>query len=141
MKYTFPKDNKSKLIYSVDCEICGVTYVGMTKQKLKDRMAKHRSDVHLRKTRETTGLTIHAVTENHNFDLRKVTILDQIPNFFQRCIAEKMYIHKTPNNCNTQVDKQGLHRSYINLLRIHSKPRIQPPNGSTTRTSDPNQPT
>lgn len=141
MKYAIPKDNKSKVIYSVKCDVCGTTYVGMTKQKLKDRMAKHRSDVHLRKTRETTGLTIHAVTENHTFDFKNVTILDQIPNFFQRCIAEKMYIHKTPNNCNTQVDKQGLHKSYINLLKIHSKPRIRPPNTSTTRISDPSQPT
>ncbi|KAG4077397.1 hypothetical protein HA402_009798 [Bradysia odoriphaga] len=122
MKYTIPKANKSKLIYNVKCNECDVTYVGMTKQKLKDRMAKHKSDVHLRKQKETTGLTIHAITENHTFDYDKVTILDQIPNFFQRRIAEKMYIHKTEPNCNTQIDKDGLHRSYINLLLTTENP-------------------
>ena len=28
-----------------------------------------------------------------------------------------LYIHKTPNNCNNQMDKEGLHKSYINLLQ------------------------
>lgn len=99
MKYTVPKGKKSKVIYKVKCDQCDVTYVGMTKQKLKDRMSKHKSDVHLKKLSETTGLTIHAVKENHTFDFNKVTILDHIPNFFQRRIVEKMHIHKTPNNC------------------------------------------
>ncbi|KAG4066320.1 hypothetical protein HA402_000544 [Bradysia odoriphaga] len=74
-------------------------------------MSKHKSDIHRKKLKETTGLTIHAVTKRHTFDLDKATILDHIPNYYQRCIAEKMYIHKTPNNCNTQVDKEGLHKS------------------------------
>lgn len=37
--------NKSKVIYEVKCDQCNTVYVGMTKQKLKDRMSKHKSDV------------------------------------------------------------------------------------------------
>lgn len=88
MKYTIPKGNKSSVIYSVKCDQCDTRYVGMTKHKLKVRMAKHRSDVHLKKLQETTGLTLHAVTQNHTFDLNNVAILDKISCFFQRRIAE-----------------------------------------------------
>lgn len=88
----------------------------MTKQKLKNRMTKHRN---LEKRNETTDLTIHAIENQHQIDFNNVTILEQIPNFWQRAIAEKMYIHKTNNTVNTQVDKAGLHSSYINLLKIN----------------------
>lgn len=101
------------------CKDCNATYIGITKQKLKDRMAKHRSDVHLKKEKETTDLTIHAVKESHIFDFENVTILEQIPNYWQRLIAEKMHIHKTGNTVNTEVDKAGLHGSYVNLMRLH----------------------
>ncbi|KAG4079624.1 hypothetical protein HA402_001798, partial [Bradysia odoriphaga] len=105
-----------------------VEYVGSTKQKLKNRMSKHKSDVHLKKSKETTGLTIHSVQNKHTFDFDKVKILAHIPNYFQRMTAEKMFIHKAKNNCNTQIDKEGLHKSYINLL---TQTRIEPPNIST----------
>ena len=48
----------------------------MTKQKLKDRMAKHRSEIHLKKLTETTGLTVHAFKDEHNIDFKNVTILE-----------------------------------------------------------------
>lgn len=136
MKYPVPKHEKSKVIYSIDCKQCDTSYVGTTKQKIKNRMTKHKSDVRLKKLKETTGLTIHSVTKNHTFDFDKIKILDQIPNYFQRMVAEKMYIHRTTNNCNTQIDKEGLHKSYINLLQ--AKTRIRPPN--TSRMQPPNTP-
>lgn len=128
-KYTIPKELKSKVIYQIKCNDCNATYIGMTKQKLKNRMAKHRSDIHLKKRNETTGLTIHAVDNKHQIDFDNVTILEHIPNYWQRAIAEKMYIHKTDNTVNTQVDKAGLHGSYINLLKIKNHPRRKPTGG------------
>lgn len=134
-KYTVPKQLKSKVVYQIKCCDCGAVYIGVTKQKLKDRMAKHKSDIHLKKLQETTGLTVHAVKNHHKIDLDKVTILEQIPNYFQRLIAEKMYIHKTPNTVNTQIDKAGLHGSYINLLKIQNqhKSRMRPQTQQTTQ--------
>lgn len=133
-KYTLPKDQKSKVVYQVKCQDCNAVYIGITKQKIKDRMAKHRSDVHLKKITGTTGLTLHAIKESHTFNLANVTILEQIPNYWQRVIAEKMFIHKTPNSVNTQVDKSGLHASYINLMKLHSANNRQPrhPNSNNT---------
>lgn len=124
-KYTLPKEEKSKVVYQVRCRDCNAIYIGITKQKLKDRMAKHRSDVHLKRTYNTTGLTLHAVKEAHTFNFKDVTILEQIPNYWQRIIAEKMFIHKASNTVNTQVDKMGLHASYINLMKLHSSANTQ----------------
>ncbi|XP_037041511.1 uncharacterized protein LOC119078142 [Bradysia coprophila] len=124
-KYTVPKEEKSKVIYQVKCRDCNAIYIGITKQKLKDRMSKHRSDVHLKKTTNTTGLTLHAVNESHTFNFNDVKILEQIPNYFQRIIAEKMFIHKASNTVNTQVDKSGLHASYINLMKLHNSTSTQ----------------
>lgn len=123
-KYTIPKEMKSKVVYQVKCQDCNAIYIGITKQKIKDRMAKHRSDVHLKKTQGTTGLTVHAVNESHSFDFAEVTILEQIPNYWQRLIAEKMHIHKSENTVNTQIDKDGLHASYINLMKLHNKTNV-----------------
>lgn len=133
-KYKVPKQLKSKVVYQVNCNICNATYVGITKQKLKDRMSKHRSDIHLKKTIETTGLTIHAVQNKHDIDFDNVTILEQIPNYFQRLIAEKMYIHKTDNTVNTQADKAGLHGSYINLMQRKNRSGQNPSNKKSTTT-------
>lgn len=89
-------------------------------------MAKHRSDVHLKKETGTTGLTMHAVKESHTFNFDDVTILEQIPSYWQNVIAEKMFIHKTTNTVNTQIDKSGLHASYINLMKLHSTTNHRP---------------
>lgn len=120
----------------MDCLQCDSKYVGNTKQKLKKRMSKHKSDVRLKKNKETTGLTKHSVTNNHSFDFENVTILDHFPNYFQRTIAEKMYIQKTVNNCNTKIDKEGLHKSYINLLKVNTMPRVAPQNNSRIQQQD-----
>ncbi len=97
-----------------------ITATTKTMKRLSLNLAKHRSDVHLKKEKETTGLTIHAVTKSHTFDFEDVTILEQIPNYWQRLIAEKMYIHKATNTVNTQIDKAGLHASYINLMKLQT---------------------
>lgn len=86
-KYKIPKEQKSKVVYQVRCQDCNCTYIGITKQKLKDRMAKHRCDVHFKKQQNTTGLTLHAIKESHTFNFDDVTILEQVPNYWQRIIS------------------------------------------------------
>lgn len=115
-KYPIPKKMKSKVIYRIDCLDCPAKYPGQTKQKIVNRTAKHRSDIKTGKLTETTGLTIHAVKEKHSFDFDNIKILDHIPNYHQRCIAEKMHICNTKNTVNLLSDTKGLHESYVNLF-------------------------
>lgn len=120
-KYTVPKNEKSKVIYEVECE-CGKRYVGNTKQLVKKRFSKHKSDVKLKKTRETTGLTVHSVIRKHEFDYDHFTILDHIPDYHQRNIAEKMHIVKTDKTVNLTIDTTGLHPSYATFFKNHRPP-------------------
>lgn len=106
-------------MYEIECE-CSKKYIGSTKQWIKNRFAKHKSDCKLKKTKETTGLTVHAVRENHKFDFDK--FLDHVPDFFQRQIAEKMHIAKIKNNVNLTIDTAGLHQSYVDFFKVHRPP-------------------
>ncbi len=108
---------KSKVVYRIDCLDCPAKYPGNTKQRLMNRTGKHKSDIKLKKLTETTGLTIHAVKNNHKFNFDKITILDHIPNYHQRAIAEMMHICNTDNTCNLLFDTHGLHESYVNLFK------------------------
>ncbi len=115
-KCPVPKRMKSKVVYRLDCLNCPAKYPGQTKQKIYNRTAKHRSDIKQGKLTETTGLTIHAVKEKHNFDFENIKILVYIPNYHQRIIAEKMHICSTKNTVNLLSDTNGLHESYVNLF-------------------------
>lgn len=116
-KCPVPKSMKSKVVYRVDCKDCPAKYPGNTKQRLVNRMAKHKSDIKKGKLTETTGLTMHAVREKHSFDFDNVKILDHIQNYHQRNIAEKMHICNTKNTVNLLNDTNGLHESYVNLFK------------------------
>lgn len=116
-KYPVPKEMKSKVIYRLDCLNCHAKYPGNTKQKISKRISKHKSEIKKKKLTETTGLTIHAVRNNHKFDFDNITILDHIPNYHQRTIAEKMHICNTDNTVNLLSDTHGLHESYVNLFK------------------------
>lgn len=116
-KYPVPNAMKSKVVYRVDCLNCPAKYPGNTKQRTSNRMSKHKSDIRLGKMTETTGLTLHTLKYNHTFDFDKITILDHIPNYHQRAIAEKMHICNTENTVNLLSDTHGLHESYVTLFK------------------------
>ncbi|KAG4068036.1 hypothetical protein HA402_003942 [Bradysia odoriphaga] len=112
-KYPVPKSMKSKIVYRVDCLDCPAKYPGKTKQRIMNRMEKHKSEIRQKKLTEATGLTMHAVKEGHRFDFDNVKILDHIPNYHQRNIAEKMHICSTDHTVNLLSDTYGLHESYV----------------------------
>lgn len=72
--------------------------------------------------------------QTHTFNFDDVTILEQIPNYWQRLIAEKMYIHGTTNTVNTQIDKAGLHASYIHLMKLQRSTNRNYQNRTTNNT-------
>lgn len=133
-KYKIPKEEKSKVIYKIECE-CDREYIGNTKQLTKKRFSRHRSDIKLKKTTETTGLSVHAVQTKHKFDFENFTILDHIPKYHQRSIAEKMHIVNSKNAVNLTIDTAGLHPSYVTFFKNQ-----HPPNNKVKiQTNQPNQ--
>ncbi|KAG4069583.1 hypothetical protein HA402_005121 [Bradysia odoriphaga] len=121
-KCPVPKQMKSKVVYRIDCLDCTGKYPGQTKQKIADRTRRHRSDIKSGKLTETTGLTIHAIKEKHRFDFDNIKILDHVPKYHQRIIAEKMHIIcNTKHMVNLLGDTNELHESYVNLFRKSAK--------------------
>lgn len=120
-KCPVPQSMKSKVVYRVDCLNCNGKYPGQTKQRVVNRMAKHKSDIKLKKRTETTGLTIHTLERKHQFNFDNIKILDHIPNYHQRNIAEKMHICNTKDTVNLLSDTNGLHESYVTFFKKRKK--------------------
>ena len=45
LKYKVKSEDKSNLIYKINCKNCISTYIGTTGQKLKNRVSQHKSDI------------------------------------------------------------------------------------------------
>ena len=80
------------MIYAVECETCGVQYVGETGQHYCDRRKQHQSDVKNKKT--TNGISEHLRNnQEHKINWEKITFLDKEDNWKGRKIKEALYIN------------------------------------------------
>lgn len=102
-KDKIPTMEKSNLIYKIPCtgndtEFCKKVYMCTTKNKLKTRIAAHKSDQRLRFNHETqkTALMSHCVSYKHSPDFDNVRILDTENNYKRRYILEMLNIVNTP---------------------------------------------
>ncbi|MCP3683732.1 MAG: GIY-YIG nuclease family protein, partial [bacterium] len=68
--------NTANLVYIITCIVCGMQYVGQTRQKLRDRFRKHRLDV-LNKHKDTC-LVRHFNSNGHSIHDMKVCIIQQL---------------------------------------------------------------
>jgi len=78
--------------YAVECETCGVQYVGETGQHYCDRRKQRQSDVKNKKT--TNGISKH-LWNNHEDKLNweKITFLDTEDNWKGSNMNEALYIN------------------------------------------------
>ncbi|XP_044747252.1 uncharacterized protein LOC123308587 [Coccinella septempunctata] len=109
-----PKERCSGVVYKINCRDCSVCYVGQTGQYLGNRSAQHERDCKNKK--ESTALSAHASSSNHNFDFQNVEILGRENNWFKRCFKEMIYIKKFPNTVNARTDVSTLSVAYSNLI-------------------------
>lgn len=122
-----PKINnmeKSNLIYKIKCNgnnttNCNMVYIGTTKNKLKTRLAGHRSDIKLRHQKTNkTALTNHCAAENHHPELDKVSVLQCEDNYNKRLTLEMLHIlnTKTKHRMNYKSDTENCAQSYRFLI-------------------------
>lgn len=67
--------SNSNIIYIIICKKCKKSYIGETKNKLKERLNKHRSDI---KKRVDTAISIHYNSAGHNITHLRVFPLEQL---------------------------------------------------------------
>lgn len=118
LKDSVPKLMTSNLVYQIPCKDCNLSYVGMTKQYLKNRIRQHKYDCQGKNIdkNEKTALAVHHFQENHNLDFDEVKILDKECNYHKRCISEMIHI-SIHDTMNIRTDTQKLSIIYNNLLR------------------------
>lgn len=127
-----PIEERSNVIYRIDCADCNACYVGMTTQKLKARVSKHKSnmkklqtlqraghttrDVAIQSIWDTTALVNHAARTEHSFKLEETKIIDSTYKSRNLPILESCRIHNTQNTVNKRTDTDNLHVAYAGVL-------------------------
>lgn len=102
-KSKIEKSDMSNLIYRIKCtgkdnNNCNQEYVGTTKNKLKTRLAGHKSDFKNRDKNsiQKTALSAHCAEKQHTPDLDNVDILQTEKNNNKRYILEMLHINQIP---------------------------------------------
>lgn len=103
------KDERSDLIYSINCQDCSSIYIGQTGQYLKNRIYQHKYSIKKLKEQEeerkekgnkqspprgNTALTKHAIKNQHEFDFDGTKIKGFEKNPHKRSILEMFFIKK-----------------------------------------------
>lgn len=118
------KMEKSNVVYKIKCRgdnssTCEQIYIGTTKNKLKTRIAGHRSDIRSRDSRSNfkTALATHCARERHTPDFDEIEIVESEQNYNKRMMLEMLHIITTPQErrMNFKTDIDNLAQSYRHI--------------------------
>lgn len=115
---------KSNVIYKIRCSgndstTCGQVYVGTTKNKLKTRLAGHKSDLKCRNmTTHKTALVAHCAERGHTPDLENIEILQTEDHYNKRYTLEMLHIINIPQEkrMNFKTDTDNCAQSYRHII-------------------------
>jgi len=122
LKSNIPRDEKSGVVYKIECADCSAVYIGETKQKLGARKNQHQYDCRKNVTKNSSALAIHANEQSHSFDFDNAKILKCERNKLKLQIQEvnQIIIHEK-TACNKKTDKKDYTNAYINLIKTKDK--------------------
>lgn len=117
------KTNKelcTDLIYKIPCggneqETCNLSYIGTTKQFLKNRLSSHKSDIKCNNPNKT-ALSQHVLDSKHVPNFEETKILSIEKNVNKRLILEALYIQTSERTMNRKTDVDNISESYCSLL-------------------------
>lgn len=118
------KWDMSNIVYKIPCkgndnERCNQVYIGTTKNKLKTRIAGHRSDQKYRDINsKKTALSHHCHQFNHYPNFEEASVLNTETNYKRRYILEMLQIINTPitQRINFKADTEHIANNYRNLV-------------------------
>lgn len=127
-----PKNHKDKnnIIYNIPCNNCPSSYIGMTRNKLSQRLSGHQSHVnkldtllntsnnesHINDLKLKTAMIEHCITHEHRFNFDKTRIVDHSNNTQTLSFLEMCHIYNTPNTVNRREDVDNLNTAYAAIL-------------------------
>ena len=92
LKHRNDPETRKNVVYAIECETCGVHYVGETGQHFCERRKQHERDV--RNKKSTSGIYDHLRNnEGHSVNWAKLKYLDKENNWKGRKIKEAIYIN------------------------------------------------
>lgn len=120
MKSKIAKEDKSGVVYKIDCSDCPATYIGETIQKLGARKCQHINDSKKQpSSKNLSALAKHAIDNQHGFNFNDVKILVNERNKTKLQIHEVNHIIKFEQNaCNDKSDKKDYSNTYYNLIKM-----------------------
>ena len=92
---------KSGVVYKIDCEDCNAKYVGETGRQVRDRMTEHQRDI--RNKKPASKVYEHVRETGHNFNFENISILDNCSNRKTRLHLESIHTFKQPNSINRSL--------------------------------------
>jgi hypothetical protein len=116
LKDDYKKDEKSSVIYKVDCMKCSKSYIGQTSRKLRERMNDHKG--YVKKKTEESALASHTLkNKDHIFDFDNIRIIGTETNRSKRETKETINIFKNKQNIvNKRQDIEGFQKIYRRLI-------------------------
>ena len=100
-KEKFSKDLSTGVIYKINCKDCHKVYIGQTSRALRSRTREHKRAIF---TGDMNSLlTKHCLTNNHNFDLDDVKIIDRCSQWSKRLFLEAWHSISDPNAINEHI--------------------------------------
>ena len=118
LKTKIPMELNSGVVYKINCEDCDGTYIGQTKNYLRDRINTHKRSI--AKGSNETALSQHANSTGHKFNFQTVKILEHEKNHTKRTFKEMIHIKKT-HNINNYTDIQNLSTINNGILQHANK--------------------
>ena len=91
-KDRIPDDDKSSVVYKINCCDCDASYVGETGRALKTHVSEHRRAMEKRDF-SASALVQHAWEHDHHIDWTSTYVLGVESHYQSRISREAIYIH------------------------------------------------
>jgi len=116
-KDKLPNNERTNVVYKLNCNNCNATYIGQTKRHLHTRVKEHINNIKLHATNYSV-ISKHKIETGHDFDWKNPKILHNEKNVRKREIAEMMFIKKFDNTINLQKDTDSLNSTYDKIIKV-----------------------
>ncbi|XP_062703673.1 uncharacterized protein LOC134286115 [Aedes albopictus] len=133
--------SKCNVIYRIDCRDCPSTYIGMTTNKLRNRMYGHQTHVNtlerklleghqytdpeILQLQEKSALIHHCIQHQHRFNIGNPSIVDITHRKQALQVLEMCHISTTSNTVNHRTDTDNLSCAYAHLLASIKDQRVE----------------
>ena len=98
-KDCIPDDDKSSVVYKINCCDCDASYVGEMGRALKTHMSEHCRAVE-KMDFSASALAQHAWEHDHHINWTSTCILNIESHYWSRISREVIYIHRQPSSLN-----------------------------------------